>query len=100
MQGPTIELATEYLTIIRWTTNNPGGSPVHYGIVHYGISPSRLIETAKSPIRLDPGHSSTVFRVRLDDLKARTTYYFRVDSMEANGERDHVTSPIGRFTTH
>jgi hypothetical protein len=100
IQGPTIELATEYLTIIRWTTNNPGGSPVHYGIVHYGISPSRLIETAKSPIRLDPGHSSTVFRVRLDDLKARTTYYFRVDSMEANGERDHVTSPIGRFTTH
>ena len=62
IQGPTIELATEYLTIIRWTTNNPAGSPVHYGIVHYGISPSRLIETAKSPIRLNPGHSSTVFQ--------------------------------------
>jgi len=61
IQGPTIELATEYLTVIRWTTNNPGGSPVHYGIVHYGTSPSRLIETAKSPIRLNPGHSSTVF---------------------------------------
>jgi len=99
IQGPTIELATEYLTVIRWTTNNPGGSPVHYGIVHYGISPSRLIETAKSPIRLNPGHSSTVFRVRLDDLKARTIYHFRVDSMGANGERDSVTSPIGRFTT-
>jgi len=99
IQGPTIELATQYLTVIRWTTNNPGGSPVHYGIVHYGTNPSRLIETAKSPIRLNPGHSSTVFRVRLDDLKARTTYYFRVDSMGANGERDRVTSPIGRFTT-
>ena len=99
IQGPAIELVTEYLTIIKWTTNNPGGSPVHHGIVHYGISPSRLIETAKSPIRLNPGHSSTVFRVRLDDLKARTIYYFRVDSMGANGERDRVTSPIGRFTT-
>ncbi len=99
IQGPTIELATEYLTVIRWTTNNPGGSPVHYGIVHYGTTPSRLIETAKSPIRLNPGHSSTVFRVRLDDLKARTIYHFRVDSMGANGERDSVTSPIGRFTT-
>src|SRR6266567_1247959 len=99
IQGPAIELVTEYLTIIKWTTNNPGGSPVHHGIVHYGISPSRLIETAKSPIRLNPGHSSTVFRVRLDDLKARTIYYFRVDSMGANGERDSVTSPIGRFTT-
>jgi len=99
IQGPMIELATEYLTIIRWTTNNPGGSPVHYGIVHYGINPNRLIETAKSPIRLNPDHASTVFRVRLDNLKVRTTYYFRVDSMEANGERDSVTSSIGRFST-
>jgi hypothetical protein len=99
IQGPTIELATEYLTIIRWTTNNPGGDPVHYGIVRYGFSPSRLMETAKSPIRLNPGHSSAVFRVRIDDLKARTTYYFRVDSIGANGERDGVTSPIGSFTT-
>ena len=99
IQGPTIELATEYLTIIRWTTNNPGGSPVHYGIVHYGLSPSRLIEIARSPIRLNPGRSMTVFRVRLDNLKARTTYYFRVDSIGANGERDSVTSPLVHFTT-
>ncbi len=99
IQGPTIELATDYLTIIRWTTNNPGGSPVHYGIVHYGTNPNRLIETAKSPIRLNPDHASAVFRVRLDNLKARTTYYFRVDSMEANGERDSVTSSIGHFST-
>jgi hypothetical protein len=99
IQGPAIELATEYLTIIRWTTNNPGGSPVHYGIVHYGLSPSCLIEIARLPIRLNPGHSTTVFRVRLDNLKARTTYYFRVDSIGANGERDSVTSPVGHFTT-
>ena len=98
-QGPTIELATEYLTIIRWTTNNPGGYPVHYGIVRYGVSPSRLTETAKSPIRLNPDHSSTVFRVRLDNLKARMTYYFVVDSMGANGEPDGVTSSIGQFRT-
>src|ERR1700731_1613814 len=83
IQGPKIELAKEHLTIINWTTNNPGGSPVHYGIVHYGTDPHSLIETAKSPIRLNPDHSSTVFRVRLDDLKPRTTYYYTVDSMEA-----------------
>ena len=99
IQGPAIELATEYLTIIRWTTNNPGGSPVHYGIVRYGVSPSRLNEIVKSPIRLNPGASTTVFRVRLDHLKARTTYYFKVDSMGANGERDSVASPVGHFTT-
>ena len=56
IEGPRIELAKEYLTIIRWTTNNPGGSPVHYGVVHYGTDPNRLIETATSPIRLNADH--------------------------------------------
>jgi Purple acid Phosphatase, N-terminal domain len=97
---PTIELATGHLTIIRWTTNNPGGSPVHWGIVLYGSDPNHLIEMAKSPVRLNPGHSSTVFRVRLDSLKPRTTYYFKVDGMHADGERDGLKSPIGRFTTN
>ena len=70
IRGPKIELARESLTIITWTTNNPGGSPVHYGVVHYGTDPSRLTETAKSPIRLNPDHASTVFRVRLDNLSS------------------------------
>src|SRR5947209_15533202 len=84
IQGPEIELAKEHLTIIRWTTNNPGGSPVHYGIVQYGTDPKNLSQTAKNPIRLNPGHSSTVFRVRMDDLKPGITYYYTVSSMEAN----------------
>ena len=99
IQGPTIELAREQLTIIRWTTNNPGGSPVHYGIVHYGTDPTGLSETAKSPIRLNPGHASTVFRVRIDGLRPRTTYYYTVDSIEANGKGDGVRSAVKHFTT-
>ncbi len=99
IQGPTIELAREQLTIIRWTTNNPGGSPVHYGIVHYGTDPRGLSETAKSPIRLNPDHSLTVFRVRLDGLQPRTTYYYTVDSMESNGKGDGVRSAVKHFTT-
>src|SRR5216683_4299661 len=71
-QGPEVELSKEYLTIIRWTTNNPGGSPEHYGIVHYGTDPKKLSQTAKSPIRLNPDHAYTIFRVRLDDLKRGT----------------------------
>ncbi len=81
IQGPNVELARENLTIIRWTTNNPGGSPVHYGVVHYGTDRNGLTEIAKSPIRLNPDHASTVFRVRLDDLRAGTTYYYRVDPL-------------------
>ena len=98
-QGPEIEQANSYLTIVRWTTNNPGGSPEHYAVVHYGTNPKDLSQTAKSPIRLNPGHSETVFRVRIDGLKSKTTYYYKVDSMEANGKSDGVTSKVKTFTT-
>jgi hypothetical protein len=98
IQGPEIALAS-WFTAIRWTTNNPGGSPVHYGIVHYGTDPKDLSQTAKNPIRLNPNHSETVFRVLLNNLKPRTTYYYTVDSVESNGKSDGVTSPVQSFTT-
>ena len=98
-QGPEIERADSYLTIIRWTTNNPGGSPEHYGVVHYGTSPDDLSQTAQSPIRLNPDHPDTVFRVRINGLKSKTTYYYKVDSTEANGKGDGVTSEVKSFKT-
>jgi hypothetical protein len=98
-RGPEIERADPDLAIIRWTSNNPGGAPEHYGIVRYGTDPTNLSQTAKSPIRLNPGHSYTVFRVRMDDLTPRTTYYYKVDSMEANGKSDGVKSTVKHFTT-
>jgi hypothetical protein len=98
-QGPEVELAKLHLTIIRWTTNNPGGSPVHYGVVHYGTDPKNLSEAAKNPIRLNPYHPSSIFRVRLDDLKPGTTYYYTVGSIEANGKDDGTKSTVKQFTT-
>jgi cytochrome c peroxidase len=97
LSGPEIELATQYLTVIRWSTRNPGGSPVHYGVVHYGTRPDRLIETAASPIRLNPEHSTTLFRVRINNLQARTTYYFKVESIGADGRSEELVSPMGSF---
>jgi hypothetical protein len=99
-QGPELERNDSYLVIIRWTSNNPGGSPEHYGVVHYGTNPNNLSETAKSPIRLNPTHGYTVFRVRMDYLKPRTTYYYTVDSMEASGTSDAVKGPLRKFTTN
>src|ERR1700723_242843 len=78
-QGPEIERVDPDYAIIRWTSNNPGGSPEHYGVVHYGTNPKELSQTAKSPIRLNPGHSYTVFRVLMDELKPGTTYYYKFD---------------------
>jgi Purple acid Phosphatase, N-terminal domain len=99
VEGPEIELSKDLLTIIRWKVNNPGGSPVHYGIVRYGTDPKNLNQTAKNPIRLNPYHPTTVFRVRIDNLKARTTYYYTVESEEANGTNDKVKSAVKQFTT-
>jgi len=99
IKGPELELAREKLTIIRWTSNNPGGSPEHFAVVHYGTDPKNLNQTAKSHIRLNPTHRYTIFRVRMEDLNPRTTYYYKVDSMDAGGTSDGVTSPVKTFTT-
>ncbi len=98
-EGPEVPLVGGYLTVIRWTVNNPGGLPVHYGIVHYGANPKKLNQTAKNPIRLNPYHSSTVFRVNLYSLPPKTTYYYAVESMDSSGRSDGVKSAIKAFTT-
>ena len=98
-KAPELELATDHLTIIRWTTNNPGGSDVHYGIVHYGTDPKDLSQTAKSPISVNRGHPETIFRVRMPGLKPQTTYYYKVTSTETTGKSDGVNSPVKKFTT-
>ena len=46
-EGPEVPLVGGYLTVIRWTVNNPAGLPVHYGVVHYGTDPKNLNQTAK-----------------------------------------------------
>jgi hypothetical protein len=97
--GPEVPLVGGYLTVIRWTVNNPGGVPVHYGVVHYGTDPKNLSQTAKNPIRLNPNHSSTVFRVNLYDLPPKTTYYYTVESIDSRGKSDGITSSIKTFTT-
>ena len=98
-KGPAIERADPDFAIIRWTSNNPGGSPEHYGVVHYGTDPRKLDLTAESPIRLNPTNSYTIFPVRMDGLKPATTYYYKVESTEANGQSDGVKSTIQHFTT-
>ena len=98
-QGPELELANDESAIIRWTSNNPGGSDEHFGVVHFGTNPKEISQTAKSPIRLNQNHPYTVFRVRVDGLAPRTTYYYTVDSMAANGTSDGVKSPIKQFNT-
>jgi hypothetical protein len=99
LKGPELESATENSTIIRWTSDNPGGSPEHFGVVHFGTDRKNLSQTAKSHIRLNPTHSYTDFRVRIEGLQPKTTYYYTVDSMGPDGKSDGVTSSVNTFMT-
>ena len=98
-QGPSLELARNNWAIITWTSNNPGGTDEHLGVVHFGKDPQNLNQMAKSPIRLNQTQPDTVFRVRVLGLSPGTTYYYKVDSMQATGQSDLVKSPIAHFTT-
>lgn len=97
-QGPALELFRNDEAIIRWTSNNPGGTDEHFGVVTYGTSPHQLDQTAKSHIRLNQNHPYTVFRVRVGGLKPGITYYYKVDSMGGDGTDDGVQSAIYHFT--
>ncbi len=96
-EGPKLESVRNNDAIITWTSNNPGGTDEHFGVVHYGTDPEHLDQTAKSHIRLNQNHSYTVFRVRVDGLKPQTTYYYTVDSMQATGQSDGVKSKLAHF---
>jgi Purple acid Phosphatase, N-terminal domain len=96
---PMIESITDKLAFISWTTHNPGGTILHYAIVRYGKDPDHLDLTAVSPTRINPGHGEMVFRVRMDNLEAKTTYYYKVCSRQADGISDAATSAVNQFTT-
>jgi phosphodiesterase/alkaline phosphatase D-like protein len=97
--GPELESLNESIAIIRWTTTNPGGTDLHYGIVHYGTDAMNLSQVAKSPNCRNPSHADMIFRVRIAGLNPETTYYYTVESTGATGVNDSVSSLIRTFKT-
>jgi phosphodiesterase/alkaline phosphatase D-like protein len=98
--GPEVELATDAFAIIRWTITNPGGTDLHYGVVHYGTDAKNLTQVAESPNRRNPSHPDMIFRVRIVGLNSNTTYYYRVESAGATDVSDGVSSPVRTFKTN
>jgi phosphodiesterase/alkaline phosphatase D-like protein len=94
-----VESVADTFAFISWTTGNPGGTILHYAIVHYGKDPNHLDLTAVSPTRINPAHIEMVFRVRMNDLQPETRYYYKVCSTQANGTTDPVTSSVQQFNT-
>jgi hypothetical protein len=96
---PELESATDTSAIIRWTTVNPGGTALHYGVVHYGTDAKNLTQVAQSPNRRNPSHPDMIFRVRIMSLNSNTTYYYKVESTGATGASDGVSSSVKTFKT-
>jgi Purple acid Phosphatase, N-terminal domain len=98
-KAPELESADSWRAIVRWTTTNPRGLDEHYGVVFYGTSPADLSGIARGHIRLNRDHPETMFRVRLEGLEPKTTYYYRVTSVDSAGNSDGVESDVSHFTT-
>jgi phosphodiesterase/alkaline phosphatase D-like protein len=98
-EGPQLEMATDSWVIIRWTTNNVRGTSLRYGMVHYGTDPHYLSQTAKSPNRWNGALPSMVFRVQLNHLNPGTTYFYRVESVDAKDISEGPESAVNQFTT-
>jgi phosphodiesterase/alkaline phosphatase D-like protein len=98
--GPELEMAnaSDKSAIIRWTSNNPKGTDDHFGIVHYGTNPKELTQTAKSPNRMNRNHPDMTFRVRVEGLKPKTTYFYIVECTQGTGKSDGVKSPVKSFS--
>jgi hypothetical protein len=96
---PKVESISDTLAFISWTTQNPGGTILHYAVVHYGKDPNHLDMTAESPTRINQSHSEMVFRARIHDLQPGTTYYYKVSSRQADGISDPAASAVNQFTT-
>ena len=99
IKGPEIESATDRLAIIRWTTKSGWGSVQQYGVVQYGTDRKNLSQMAKSPNRSNKSVPYMIYRVRVDGLKPRTTYYYTVDAMQGDGARAGLKSTVKQFTT-
>jgi hypothetical protein len=99
IEGPSLETSTDTSAIVRWTTNSVDGTSVRYGVVHFGVDPRDLKQLAKSQNRWNRGLSSMTYRVWMDNLEPGLTYYYLVESTNANGTTEGADSAVHQFTT-
>jgi phosphodiesterase/alkaline phosphatase D-like protein len=87
-KGPVVEHTSANSAIIAWSTNVSSSTVVKYGTVQ-----NSLTQTAQEP------WGSLTHRVTIKHLKPGKTYYFQVDSGQAQGSGTSAMSQIGTFTT-
>lgn len=88
IHSPVVESAKPTTATIAWSTNTKAST-----ILKYGTDSKDLNRTAEAPWG-GPTH-----RVYLKNLKPGTTYYYRVESTEAQGTGSQVLSGVEQFRT-
>jgi phosphodiesterase/alkaline phosphatase D-like protein len=89
--GPVLEAVTGNTATVAWSTNRRGSSRVNYG-----TDPNNLTQLAEAPW----GRGGLTHRVELKNLQPNTTYYFRVETGQAQGTGGQVESQnVQSFTT-
>lgn len=96
IDGPRVEGVGNTWAVVAWTTNTGGSS-----IVHFGTDRNSLAQTAQAPYadNDNPGTKYQTHRVRLQNLKPNTTYYFVADSGQGEGTGSEAKSSVQQFTT-
>jgi len=87
-QGPRVEHVTSTQAVIAWSTNVSAST-----VVNYGTDAKSLTERAQTP------WGSLTHRVTLKNLQPGKTYYFFVDSGQAQGSGTSVRSGLQQFQT-
>ena len=72
--GPRIEFLGRTRAVVAWTTDKPSST-----VVKYGTSATSLTQTAEQP------WGQTTHRVTINGLQPGATYYFAVQSGQAQG---------------
>jgi hypothetical protein len=86
--GPVIESTKPTTATIAWSTNVNAST-----ILKYGANPNSLDQTAEAR------WGGMTHRVYLRNLKPGTTYYYRIESTQAQGTGSQAVSGVQQFRT-
>jgi phosphodiesterase/alkaline phosphatase D-like protein len=87
-QGPVIEALSGNSATIAWDTSAPSNT-----VLMYGTNPNSLTQTAEAPWGQNP------HRVTINNLQPNMTYFFQVQSSQAQGTGSGVMSGVQQFRT-
>jgi len=92
--GPRVEGVGDTWAVIAWTTNTGGSS-----IIRYGMNGNSLTQTAMAPYADNERREHQTHRVKVENLRPGTTYYFIADSGQGEGTGTSARSGVQSFTT-